>query len=567
MMSNIVDGGEAILEAFRSLGIDYVISSPGSEWAPVWEALARQAINGAAGPTYIDCGHETLAVSMALGYTQITGRMQAVLLHAGAGLLQGSMAIQGALTTETPMLVMSGEVLSYGEDPAYEPGPQWIRSLSVVGGPQRFVEPLVKWAGQATSIHTVYQATVRAGEMAQRSPRGPVYLCMAMETMMEAWTPPVTLKRAPSSPRPEAPATDVEAIADLILAAERPMITTEAAGRVPAAFHALAALADLMAIPVVEGRGMSHANFPKDHPLYLGGGDPDALLRQADLVLVVASRVPFYPARTPPPHAKIVVVSDHPHKSFMVYQGLQADHYLEGDVASSLMRLAAALERTGATAARHEARRKYWRHEHDRIAATLRSAEAAAPASGPVDPRYLCKCLRDAMPDDAIFIDETVIYAAVLQAHLSWNRPQSFFRTPAGLGQGLGMALGIKLAARERPVVLLTGDGSFLYNPALAAFGAASANALPTLTIILNNREYGSMKRNHLALYPAGLAKQTGIHHGTTVNSLDYSEVSRTFGGFGRRVTDAADLADAIRQARAATESGQAAILDLMMAR
>ena len=78
------------------------------------------------------------------------------------------------------------------------------------------------------------------------------------------------------------------------------MITTEAVGRDPDAFHALVALADLMAIPVVEGRGMSHANFPKEHPLYLGGGNPGALLKQADLIVVLASRVPFYPARNAP---------------------------------------------------------------------------------------------------------------------------------------------------------------------------------------------------------------------------------------------------------------------------
>ena len=110
-LKNIQDGGEAILEALRSLNVEYVISSPGSEWPSVWEALARQKKHGTPGPTYLDCGHETLAVAMATGFTQVTGRMQAVLLHAGAGLLQGSMAIYGARTMAAPMLVMSGESL------------------------------------------------------------------------------------------------------------------------------------------------------------------------------------------------------------------------------------------------------------------------------------------------------------------------------------------------------------------------------------------------------------------------------------------------------------------------
>ena len=88
------DGGEAVLEAFRNLGVDYIISSPGSEWAPVWEALARQKLNETDGPAYINCWHETLAVDLALGYTRVTGKLQAVLLHAGVGLLQGGGGIR-----------------------------------------------------------------------------------------------------------------------------------------------------------------------------------------------------------------------------------------------------------------------------------------------------------------------------------------------------------------------------------------------------------------------------------------------------------------------------------------
>src|SRR5215510_6258154 len=99
-MSNRLDGGEALLEAFRSLGIDFVISSPGSEWAPLWEAVARQKTSASAGPRYIDVWHETLAIDIAIGYTLYTGRMQVVLLHAWAALVQGTGGIPGALLAE-----------------------------------------------------------------------------------------------------------------------------------------------------------------------------------------------------------------------------------------------------------------------------------------------------------------------------------------------------------------------------------------------------------------------------------------------------------------------------------
>ena len=123
-MKNYQDGGEAILEAFRRLNADYVISSPGSEWAPLWEALARQKRDDAEGPTYIDCGHESIAVNMATAYTKISGRMQVVVLHAGAGVMQGAMAVDAAGTMETPLVIMSGEVLGYGEGET-DPGSQW----------------------------------------------------------------------------------------------------------------------------------------------------------------------------------------------------------------------------------------------------------------------------------------------------------------------------------------------------------------------------------------------------------------------------------------------------------
>ena len=121
-MTNYVDGGEAVLEAFRSLGVDYVMASPGSEWGAVWEAFARQKVRNAPGPTYLSCAHETLAVDLAIGYTAITGRMQAVMLHTGVGLLQGSMGIDGAQRSGTPMLVVSGEALTYGERQGFDPG-------------------------------------------------------------------------------------------------------------------------------------------------------------------------------------------------------------------------------------------------------------------------------------------------------------------------------------------------------------------------------------------------------------------------------------------------------------
>src|SRR5205085_1333748 len=213
-MKNYLDGGEAILEAFRKLKVDYIMSSPGSEWSPVWEALARQKLDRKPGPTFVESWHETLAVNMASGYTLITGRPQAVLLHAGVGMLQGSMGVHGAWQNEIPMVVMSGESQTLGENPDLDIEPQWYMGLTV-GGIERFVEPITKWARAVTSPHTLYESVIRAGEMAQRTPQGPVYLNVALEHMLHDWTPPQDAREVPPAPALRPRTQDIETVAEL----------------------------------------------------------------------------------------------------------------------------------------------------------------------------------------------------------------------------------------------------------------------------------------------------------------------------------------------------------------
>src|SRR6516164_4016621 len=479
-MKQYCDGGEAILEGFRSLGLDYVISSPGSEWSPVWEALARQKVNQKSGPAYIDCWHETLAVDMAMGYTQMTSRMQAVLLHAGAGLLQGSAGLHSALLAEVPMVVLSGESLSLGEDPKLDIEPQWYRALSIVGGPQRLVEPVTKWATQVGNVHTLYEHVVRAGEFAQRTPMGPVYLNAPLEVMLQEWTPPEHPRQIPAPPKTRASDADVGKIADLLTQARNPVILTETAGRDPAAFAALVELAELFGIPV-GGRAV-FANFPKDHPLHLGSGI-QPFLKDADLVLLVSCRAPWYPPSKKPTSGTVVAIDENPLKGTMVYQSLQADHYLEGEVAASLRLLVEAAKSAGIGAGKHAERHARWQREHDQMIAAERAAEAEARDSDKIDPLALAGALREAMPGDAVYVEETITHAGMLQQHLPWSQPRSFFRAGGGLGQGLGTALGVKLGAPQRPVAALIGDGSLLYNPVVQALGASKGNDLPILIV------------------------------------------------------------------------------------
>ena len=109
-------GGQAMLKVMQRSGIDYILSSPGSEWPPVWEALAEQTAQGIKKPGYVNCRHEAVAVAMAAGYTKVTGRPQVVMLHATAGPLNAAMTLRAALQERTPMVIISGEIAAYGEN-------------------------------------------------------------------------------------------------------------------------------------------------------------------------------------------------------------------------------------------------------------------------------------------------------------------------------------------------------------------------------------------------------------------------------------------------------------------
>jgi len=564
-MKNYLDGGEAILEAFRKLKIDYIMSSPGSEWSPIWEALARQKIENKSGPTFIESWHETLAVNMAAGYTLMTGKMQAVLVHAGVGVLQASMGIHGALQNEVPMVVMSGESQTLGEDPELDIEQQWYGGLTV-GGIERFIEPVTKWARAITSPHTLYEGVIRAGEMAQRIPKGPIYLNVALEHMLHPWTPPNNPREVPPAPVMQPAASDVDRVVELLRKSKHPVIVAENAGRDPKAFAALVELAELAAIPVINGRANNFANFPTDNPLYLGVGNYKEV-EKADLVLLVAGRAPWYPARRRPTTGKIVAIDDNPHKGHMIYQNLHADHYLEGDISETLKLLSSALRETKLDAAAVRARRERVEREHKTYTASLRAERDKAKNGSGIDPLSLVAALGEVMPRDTIYYDETITHSPLLRQHLPQTTAQSFFRGSGGLGMGIGTALGIKLAASERPVTLLVGDGSFLYNPIIQALGAAKRHALPIMIIVLNNKKYAAMGKGHVHHYPDGASASQDLYYGVTIDGPEYAKLGSHFGFAGERVEKLSELPKAIRNGLAATEKGHTAILDVLVTR
>tara|TARA_B110000196_G_scaffold84721_1_gene73212 strand:+ start:290 stop:1987 length:1698 start_codon:yes stop_codon:yes gene_type:complete len=563
-MKNQMDGGEAILQAFRSLGVKYIISSPGSEWGAVWESLTRQHLNNGAGPKYLSCAHETLAVNIATGYTTITGRMQVVMLHTGVGLLQGAMGIDGALRQGVPMLLVSGQSLSFGDDPDFDPGPQWQSLLGVVGGPQRLIEPIVKWSSQAGSISTIFQQIVSAGEMAQRNPAGPVYMSIPVETMNQPWNLPLEFRKVPLAPKTNAEQSGIKEVADMLISSQNPAIVTELSGYDPAAYSALIELAEILSIPVVESRWSMFSNFPKEHPLHQGFGRP-SIIDDADLLLMVCCTAPWYPPSNAPKNTRLVAIDETPFRPAVAYQPNSAEFYLEGDTATTLGLLVEAIRMNGVDKNMVLARHANCKISHDeRVSIESSNAETAGLKST-ISPISLCTELSKSAPSNTIYIDETITHRGAVLSHLKYSGPLSYIRAHGGLGQGLGIALGAKLAAPERTVISIMGDGTFMYNPVLQSLAFSKHEGLPILIVIFNNNGYAAMRENQRDYYPDGFGATNDIWQGHPLTDFNYEELAHMFGFFGARVEKITDLPKILEQAHKSVSNGYTAILNVLL--
>ena len=177
--------------------------------------------------------------------------------------------------------------------------------------------------------------------------------------------------------------------------------------------------------------------------------------------------------------------------------------------------------------------------------------------------------LNSVLPDDAIVVEETITHRMPIVRLIDRLAPGRYFGAESGgLGLGMGIALGIKCATPKKPVVTLIGDGTFNYNPIVAALGLSQEYAYPTITIIMNNAGYLSMKRGITALYPHGYAARTNAFFGWPIQpNPRYAAIAQAFDAYGATIEDPADIEPLLREAFAAERAGRSALIDVRLAR
>jgi acetolactate synthase-1/2/3 large subunit len=214
------------------------------------------------------------------------------------------------------------------------------------------------------------------------------------------------------------------------------------------------------------------------------------------------------------------------------------------------------------------ARGDHYRARHAERAARL--AREAEPDAAVITPEYLTACVRRQIGPNAIVLNEGITSYPAVCDHAAPTRPGGYFASGGGsLGWNGGAAIGAKLAAPDREVVALTGDGSYMFSVPSTVHWMARQYGTPFLQVVYNNRGWKAPKFSALAVHPEGYASRANEIDVAFDPPPDYAGIAAAAGGaYARTVRRTDEVEAAIAEAlHAVRVEKRAAVLDVWLAR
>jgi benzoylformate decarboxylase len=523
---------EATIELLRAQGMTTLFGNPGSTELPMLGDFPEDF-------RYILGLQEAVAVGIADGYAQATGRPALVNLHTAPGLGNGMGAIFNAQANKSPLVVTAG---------------QQYRSLMTLQAnltnrdATRMPHPLVKWSWEPPCAQDVPHALARAVHTAALAPRGPVFVSIPMddwyaEVRSEEEVRHQLTRTVTGAGMPERAA--IERLARRLAQARNPAFVAgpdiDAAG----GWDAAVALAEHARLPVyaTPATGGGRLGFPEDHPLFQGILPPAVqplgeTLAPYDFVLAAGTSIfPYYPnipGALLAEGTSLTAITSDPDEAARAPMG----DAIVADVALTLAALAQAM---GAAADAESPPAG-----STRGLPPVRPAPEEVPLTDPMSPSTAVRTLAQVFPDDGIVVLESPSATPALRNQLRLGSPGSYyFSAGGGLGFGMPASIGVQLACPERPVVCVIGEGSAQY--AVQSFWTAAAYKVPVTFLVLRNEEYAILKFFSLMEEVPGAP-------GLDLPALDTAAVAAGYGVNARHARDPEELRVELRRALASDQ-------------
>jgi benzoylformate decarboxylase len=534
-----LSGKQAFLQILKQEGVECMFGNPGTTELPLMDGLAREP-----GIRYVLALQESVAIAMADGYAHASGKLAAVNVHTSPGLGNAMGMLYDARMSGAPMLLTAGQhdqAMNLTEPILWSDLPPVAR-------------PYVKWSHEITRLEDLPRAVRRAVKTAHAHPTGPVFISLPVD-VLNAERELDLLASTRVAPRIRGDAAAIDAAADLLVRAKRPLIVAGDAVSQGDALGEMAEVAELLGAPVYGECVPSTCSFPFTHPLYAGpfprlGPPIRNLLMGHDLLFSVGGDLftLSLPSDVEPmPEGLTVVHMDT--DPWQLGKNYPAKVAILGDPKATLPDLAEALRKRLGPGVVKERAAKVAELTAAHAAATekMRAKARADVQSSPISPLALVGAVADAVPDDTIIVDESISSSHGVRNLFRAQDHQSFYGLRGGgIGWGLPATLGVKLAQPGRPVVGLIGDGSAMYT--IQALWTASHDSIPCVYVIFNNASYRILKQRTLAL--KGFSAEDDQYVGMDLVNprIDYVGMAKALGVPGEMVEKGVDIGAAVKR-------------------
>lgn len=480
-------GVEVFMQSLVEEGVKYIFGNPGTTETPLVNILTDYPqIN------YILALHEAVAVGAADAYSFATGEISVANLHVAPGLGNSLGMLYNAFVGNSPILVTAGQ-----QDTRMR-----LRDPLLAHDLVAMAAPLTKWSVQAEHVDELPLLMHRAFKVAKEPPSGPVFISLPINVLEGSTSEPV-LRSTRLLPQAGADRAAIQEAANLLLNAKKPVIICGDRVFHSRANEELVKVAEFIGAAVWVRLLPSSVSFPTSHDHFRGElPDNHAEIREclgdADAILIVGGDLfdeVFYTSENPwPEGARLIQIEPSPqalaHNIFIevgmianLKTALEDLHEVMNSMASADFRRLSEARRAALKRIKDQERRQ----QEERIADCL--------VCEPMTAARLMAELRDALPKDAVVVEEAITSRKPLMSTLNFSNPGDYYGSRGGgIGQGLAGALGFKLAHPNRPLVVISGDGSAMYS--VQALWSAAYHNLPIVFLILNNRSYRILKIN-----------------------------------------------------------------------
>ncbi len=523
-----ISGSEAVIRCLLAEGVDILYGYPGGAIMPVYDELYKYQDK----IHHVLTRHEQGATHSAQGYARISGKVGVAIATSGPGATNLITGIADAQIDSTPMVCITGQVASHllGSDAFQE--------TDIVG----ISTPVTKWNCQVTKASQIPEAMAKAFYIAKSGRPGPVLIDITKDAQFEEFDFKYEKCKGVRSyiPIPKLDQTSVEGAAKLINAAKKPMIVWGqgvSLGQAEAEFKAVVEKSGIPSAWTILGAGA----IPTSHPLNIGmvgmhgNYAPNVLTNDCDVLIAIGMRFDDRVTGSLSTYAKQAKVIHFEIDPAEIDKNVKTEVAVLGDSKESLAALLPLLQEK-TYPEWHQKFKDLYAIEYEKVI-----KNDLYPTKEGLTMAEVLKEINIQTKGDAAIVTDVGQHQMIACRYANFNKTRSNI-TSGGLGTmgfGLPAAIGAKMAAPDREVISISGDGG--YQMTIQELGTIFQQKAGVKIVVLNNEFLGMVRQWQELFFDKRYAS-------TEMTNPDFVAIAKGYSIPAEKVTKREDLKEAVEK-------------------